>query len=127
MAPVNEGHYNDQKYGYEPGFTGKSEARKRNYEGGENYYGRGFVQLTGKSNYKTIGKKLGIDLVNNPDKANDPEIAAKILAIYMKDRGTAKLVNEGKVVEARKTVNNDNKGKMIRDTADKYYRSLMGM
>lgn len=127
MAPVNEGNYNDKKYGYEPGFTGKSEARKRGYEGGDNYYGRGFVQLTGKSNYKTMGKKLGIDLVNNPEKANDPEIAAKILAIYMKDRGTAKLVNEGKVVEARKTINNDNKGKMIRDTADKYYRSFMGM
>jgi len=124
MAPVNEGHFNDEKYGYEPGFTGRSEARKRKYGGGEDYYGRGFIQITGKSNYAIMSKKVGVDLVKNPELANDPEIASKILAIYMRDRGTAKLINEGKIIEARKTINNDNKGKMIRDTTTRYLKTL---
>lgn len=31
------------------------------------YYGRGFVQLTWYENYDNMGKKLGLDLLNNPD------------------------------------------------------------
>src|SRR5690606_3053997 len=59
FEPVNEGWYNDEKYGYESGFTGRSEARKRKYQGGEEYFGRGFIQLTHKDNYRQIGKMIG--------------------------------------------------------------------
>lgn len=54
---------------------------------GYKYRGRGYIQLTGKENYERYGKKLGIDLVNDPDLANDPSIAIKIAAEYLKDRG----------------------------------------
>ncbi|WP_336065625.1 glycoside hydrolase family 19 protein [Mesoflavibacter sp. CH_XMU1404-2] len=47
------------------------------------YYGRGFVQLTWQSNYQKMGNWLGIDLVNNPDLALQPDIAAKILVYGM--------------------------------------------
>lgn len=43
------------------------------------WFGRGFVQLTHKANYETASKKLGIDLVADPDKAMIPEVAAIIL------------------------------------------------
>lgn len=46
---------------------------------GIKYHGRGYVQLTWKNNYVKAGKKLGIDLVNNPDLAKNPANAAKIL------------------------------------------------
>jgi peptidoglycan L-alanyl-D-glutamate endopeptidase CwlK len=36
---------------------------------------------------------LGTELVKNPDRANDPEIAAKILALFIKDK-------EGRIREA---------------------------
>lgn len=51
--------------------------------GGYDYRGRGYIQLTGKSNYEHYGKKLGVDLVNNPDLALSPEIAKKIAVAYM--------------------------------------------
>ncbi len=50
----------------------------------EKYKGRGAFQLTGKANYAEYGKELGIDLVNNPELAEDPVIAAKIAALYWK-------------------------------------------
>ena len=53
---------------------------------GYKYRGRGDFQLTGKGNYERYGKMIGVDLVNNPDLANDPAIAAKIAVAYMKDR-----------------------------------------
>ena len=45
---------------------------------GYKYRGRGFNQLTGINNYKKYGDRVGEDLVGNPDKANDRDIAAKI-------------------------------------------------
>jgi len=43
------------------------------------YYGRGYVQLTWKENYRKYSKKLGIDLVSNPDKVMDPLISLFII------------------------------------------------
>jgi predicted chitinase len=52
------------------------------------YIGRGFVQLTGKSNYARMGKELKLGesfFLNNPDLADDSLYAAKILAQFLKD------------------------------------------
>ena len=43
------------------------------------YYGRGFVQLTWAGNYGRMSAFLGIDLINNPDMAKEPEVAAKVI------------------------------------------------
>jgi predicted chitinase len=53
---------------------------------GYRYRGRGFIQITGKENYDKVGKLIGVDLVNNPDLANDPEVAAKIVPAFFKLR-----------------------------------------
>lgn len=49
------------------------------------YIGRGFVQLTWKSNYRKFGDHLGIDLVSLPHLANDREWAWEILETGMTD------------------------------------------
>lgn len=46
---------------------------------GRSYYGRGLVQITWLENYKRVGGLLGVDLVNNPDLALDPQVSADIL------------------------------------------------
>ena len=49
---------------------------------GYKYRGRGFIQITGKDMYNRVGKLIGEDLVGNPDSANKPEIAAKIVPAF---------------------------------------------
>ena len=46
---------------------------------GVKYCGRGYVQLTWASNYRRIGDLIGVDLLNGPERALEPEIAARIL------------------------------------------------
>ena len=52
---------------------------------GRRYKGRGFIQITGRSNYLTYGRQLNLNLIYDPDSALDPTIAAKILAVYFTD------------------------------------------
>src|SRR5574343_216890 len=42
------------------------------------FKGRGFIQMTGRSNYAAAGNFLGLDLVNNPELAETPEVGARI-------------------------------------------------
>ncbi|MEM1251060.1 MAG: DUF4231 domain-containing protein [Cyanobacteria bacterium P01_H01_bin.21] len=72
---------------------------------GVKYHGRGYIQLTGRANYSTYGKKLGVDLENNPDLAMDPEISAQVLACYFKERGVADAAREADWRRVRKLVN----------------------
>ena len=53
---------------------------------GERYYGRGYVQLTGRDNYKRAGEALGIDLLKNPDLASRPDVASLIAVWYWNNR-----------------------------------------
>lgn len=53
---------------------------------GARYMGRGFVQITGKHNYRKYGAIIERpDLVDHPELANEPLIAARLLAAYIDD------------------------------------------
>jgi predicted chitinase len=65
------------------------QANLGNTEAGDGfkYRGRGLNQLTGRGNYARYGNLLkDVDLIGNPDLANDPATAARISVVYMKDR-----------------------------------------
>ena len=53
---------------------------------GEKYHGRGFIQLTGRDNYRMASQALGVDLLNNPELAERPDVAAKIAIWYWQTR-----------------------------------------
>lgn len=46
---------------------------------GPKYCGRGYVQLTWRNNYDRAGRALGVDLVEVPELAMRPDIAAKVM------------------------------------------------
>lgn len=48
------------------------------------FYGRGYVQITWRSNYRRFGALLGIDLEGNPDLAMEPATASWILGYGFK-------------------------------------------
>jgi putative chitinase len=98
---------------------------------GKAYYGRGLVQLTWKTNYKKMGDIIGVDLVKNPEKALDIDIAAKVLLIGMM-RGifTGKKLSDyfspskEDWVNARRIVNGLDKANLIAGYAKQYYAAI---
>lgn len=53
---------------------------------GERYRGRGIFQLTGRANYQTYGKRLCIDLLAQPERAAEPDLAVRIACLFWIDR-----------------------------------------
>lgn len=53
------------------------------------YKNRGYVQLKGQSNYQKVGDSIGVDLVNNPELLNDPDIGAKAAASFYKNQSSS--------------------------------------
>lgn len=76
---------------------------------GPRYIGRGILQLTGRANYTSMSKKLGIDLVNNPELARNPEISTKIACQYFKERDLLTLADDWNLEEITRRVNGNAK------------------
>jgi peptidoglycan hydrolase-like protein with peptidoglycan-binding domain len=81
---------------------------------GARFKGRGFVQLTGRNNYERYSYEVGLDdqLLRTPEAANEPIIAARILAAYLKDHETVirNALSRGDLAAARKAVNGGTHG-----------------
>lgn len=81
---------------------------------GERYQGRGFVQLTGRANYRTYGPRLltPADLENSPDLASATQIAADLLALFIGDRELQikDALMHGNLMAARRLVNGGTHG-----------------
>ena len=90
---------------------------------GYKYRGRGYNQLTFKGNYDTYGKLIGENLVENPDKVNDPKIAAKVLIAFNK-KGIESLKNKGKLKAYNSTGINDFKN--LEDATMAFYHVTAG-
>lgn len=86
MRPIDEkggDAYFNKRYG--PG-TGPGKNVGNTQPGdGARFHGRGYVQLTGRANYAKAKKLTGIDLLTNPDRAKEPELAYQIAMQGMKD------------------------------------------
>lgn len=81
---------------------------------GERYKGRGFVQLTGRSNYQRVGRLIGQGdaLERHPDRANQPLEAAQILAAFLAIRRQRikEALLEDDLARARRLVNGGRHG-----------------
>ncbi|KLI98186.1 chitinase [Luteimonas sp. FCS-9] len=77
---------------------------------GERYKGRGYIQVTGRHNYTEAGRALGLDLVNNPELAAQPENAARIAAWYWESRGINTAADAGDFTQVTRLINGGTNG-----------------
>jgi putative chitinase len=84
LRPIDEyggTDYFNQRYGPQTAVgkqLGNTEAGD-----GARFHGRGYVQLTGRTNYARAGKQVGADLLGDPDQAKNPPIAWRIASTGM--------------------------------------------
>jgi predicted chitinase len=99
-------------WAYGPTKRGKGFLGNTTDADGGKYFGRGFIQLTGKANYARYQKLanemgLNLDIINNPDSLDaDINVSALVAALYIKDRvkGVAPAAHPQFFLAAKKAV-----------------------
>ena len=83
---------------------------------GAKYHGRGYIQLTGRDNYKRAGEALGLPLEKHPELVEKPEVAAKVAVWYWENRVRPNVDNFKDTRAVTKTINSGLKGLEDRHT-----------
>lgn len=98
---------------------------------GLSYFGRGVVQLTWASNYKSIGNLIDEDLYHNPDLALDPLISAAIairgmLGGWFTGVGLSKYINSTTtdLVNARRIINGTDAATLVAGYASRFLTAI---
>jgi putative chitinase len=62
---------------------------------GYRYRGRGLIQLTGRANYARASAALSFDLIAQPEKLGEPELACRSAGWYWKEHGLNAFADAG--------------------------------
>lgn len=77
---------------------------------GKRFKGRGPIQITGRFNYKKYGDLLGVDLVDQPALAADPQWAFATAGLFWKSNGLNELADKPDFVAITKRINGGTNG-----------------
>lgn len=89
---------------------------------GKRYKGRGYIQLTGRYNYQKFGKLVAEDLINSPEKAAEPIIAAKIAICFWNKRVKPKVSDFSNTELVTKIINGGKRGLIDRENIFQAYQ-----
>ncbi len=93
---------------------------------GWRYRGRGFIQLTGKDNYREAGKSLHLDLVGQPELVEGLEIGARVAAWYWTNRNLNPYADRGQFDTITKRINGGLNGLLDRRAYYKRAKEVLG-
>ncbi len=94
---------------------------------GYRFRGRGYIQLTGRSNYAAAGRDLKVDLIKDPDRAADVDMAART-AVWFWKRGSINVMADlDDVVAVTRLINPQLKGLSDRRTKTELALTAFGL
>ncbi len=97
---------------------------------GWKFRGRGFIQLTGKSNYELFGKAIDEDLTKNPDLVANKYSLASAAWFFDKNKLQAicdKGLTDSTITELTKRINGGTNGLAHRISETKRFAKLLGI
>ncbi len=83
----------DAQRRYEPPSTLATRLGNTEPGDGKRFKGRGPIQITGRANYRRFGDLLGLDLIANPPRAAEADVAFRIAGLYWQKKGLNELAD----------------------------------
>jgi putative chitinase len=91
---------------------------------GAKYHGRGYIQLTGRDNYRRAGQALGLPLEAQPELVERPDVAAKVAVWFWQNQVAPRVTNFSDTAQVTKPINSGLRG--LEDRQAKY-ASIMAL
>lgn len=107
LRPINE--YGSRRY-FARMYGGRRDLGNTHRGDGVRYHGRGYIQLTGRWNYRTYGRRLHLSLQRHPRLALRPGVSARVLATYFKRHHISAAARHGYWRRTRRAVNGGHNG-----------------
>ncbi len=77
---------------------------------GVRFKGRGYIQITGRANYKACGEALGLDLIEHPELLESIENACRSAAWFWYVKGLNQIADKGDFLTITKRINGGTNG-----------------
>jgi putative chitinase len=72
---------------------------------GVKFKGRGLIQITGRANYLACGAALGVELIDTPERLEDPDLAARSAGWFWSTRKLNELADAGDFRKITRRIN----------------------
>jgi len=115
-----------EEYASGAAYEGRSDLGNTQPGDGKRYKGRGYIQITGRANYRNIGRAIGVDLENNPLKALEPAVAAKVALNYWNTRVKTRIATYCDTTGVTRVINGGTNGLSDRERKFSQYGGCSG-
>lgn len=106
VAHESDGFKTTVEYASGKAYNGRADLGNRpGTNDGVTYKGRGLIQLTGRNNYAAMGKKLGVNFIDNPAIAAQFPYAAITAAQFWSDKNLNLYADTGDINAITKKIN----------------------
>ncbi|HSF93859.1 MAG TPA: peptidoglycan-binding protein [Thermohalobaculum sp.] len=110
VAHESAGFRTTEEFASGAAYEGRADLGNTQPGDGKLFKGRGLIQLTGRANYKTFGRRMGVDLVSDPEAAAEPVLSLRIACEYWKDRRINQWADRDNLVRVTKKINGGTNG-----------------
>lgn len=108
------------------GYEGRTDLGNTQPGDGLRFKGRGPIQITGRANYRTFGRRIGIDIERHPELAAVPSIGLHLALEYWKAMGLNALADRDDIEAITRKINGGTNGLADRKAQLAKLRGWMG-
>lgn len=110
LGHESDGYKAMEEYASGKAYEGRADLGNTQPGDGVRYKGRGPIQITGRSNYRTYGKRIGINIEKYPELASNPCIGMRLALEYWKAKGLNALADADDILGITKKINGGTNG-----------------
>lgn len=105
VAHESAGFYYTRELASGEAYEGRADLGNTQAGDGKRFRGRGFIQITGRANYRAVSDALGADFVANPEWLEETDAAARSAAWFWQSRNLNELADKGDFKAITKRIN----------------------
>lgn len=110
LGHESDGYKAMEEYASGAAYEGRANLGNTQKGDGVRYKGRGPIQITGRSNYRTYGRKIGINIEKYPELASNPCIGMRLALEYWKAKDLNALADKDDILTITKRINGGTNG-----------------